>query len=117
VPGSPATTALNQQKSPLMSLFIAEADFHIPITHTTMSDREQVDRDVKSMRDYLNDVARSTDGPGASRRGEYNFEKRASAHRYMKGEAQRIMRSYSSSAWAHQADYLQHWANDSGYNG
>lgn len=82
-----------------------------------MSDREQVDRDVKSMQNYLTDVARSTDGPGASRRGEYNFEKRASAHRYMKGEAQRIMSSYSSSAWAHQADYLQHWANDSGYNG
>jgi hypothetical protein len=69
------------------------------------------------MSDYLSDVARSTDGPGASKPGTYNFNKRAEAHRYLIGEARRIMSAYPQSAWAHEASYLEYWANSSGYTG
>ena len=79
--------------------------------------QQDVNREIKKMSDFLSDIAKSTDGPGASRRGTPNFERRASAHRHMKSEAQRIMAQYPRSLWEHDAKYLETWANDSGYNG
>ena len=82
-----------------------------------MNQQEEVSRQVHQMHTYLSDVARSTDGPGASKPGTHNFEKRASAHRYLKSEAQRIMSQFPHSAWVHEQNYLEMWATSDGYRG
>jgi hypothetical protein len=82
-----------------------------------MNQQQEVNDLVHQMSNYLSGVAKRTDGPGASRPGTSNFEARASAHRYMKTEANRIISLYPRASWEHQASFLERWAEDNGYRG